>query len=103
VKPGIAGVAIAIVLSGCAWVEYTEAGKAVRVLAAEDVADCERRGIVTATTKDRAMGLARQEEIVVGELNTLAANQAATIGGDSIVPEGTRQKGTQTYAVYRCR
>jgi len=103
VRPVLLVIGLTIFVPGCTWVEYTDAARDVRVLTADEVAGCERRGTVTATTRDRALGLERQEEIVVGELNTLAANQAVTIGGDSIVPEGTRDKGTQTYGVYRCR
>ena len=102
-RPGLLVIGLAIGLPGCTWVEHTDAGKEVRVLSAEEAAGCERRGTVTATTRDRALGLERREEIVEGELDTLAANQAVTVGGDSIVREGTREKGTQTYGVYRCR
>jgi hypothetical protein len=46
--------------------------------------------------------LARGDSKVRGELITLARNEAATMGGDSIVAESPAVQGRQTFGVYRC-
>ena len=93
--------AIAFCLAGCSFVKYTEAGARVRVATPDDVVSCERIGTASATTKDRLL-LPRVEEKVKSELDTLACNEAAAMGGDTIVPEGPRVEGTQHYVIYRC-
>jgi hypothetical protein len=86
---------------GCTWVKLSEAGAGVRLATPDQVAACERIGMATATTEDRVL-VARNETKVKGELITLASNQAATIGGNTIVAQAPPDKGIQTFIVYRC-
>jgi hypothetical protein len=95
-------IVLAALAPGCTFVKYTEAGAKVRVATADEVVACERVGAASATTKDRIL-LPRVEDKVKRELDTLACNEAAAIGGDTVVPEGPREKGTQRYIVYRCQ
>jgi hypothetical protein len=93
---------VSVFLAGCSFVKYTEAGARVRVAAPADVASCERIGTVSAKTTDKLV-LPRVEEKVKAELDTLACNEGAALGGDTVVPDGPREAGTQRYIVYRCR
>lgn len=82
--------------------KYTEAGARVRVATEDEVTSCKRIGTAAATTKDRLL-LPRVEPKVKSELDTLACNEAAAMGGDTVVPNGPRDGGTQQYIVYRCQ
>jgi hypothetical protein len=92
----------AVLASGCTWVKLTDAGANVRLANAADVSQCQRVGTASARTADRVL-LQRHPDKVTEELIVLASNQAADIGGDTIVAEGPPRDGQQTYVVYRCR
>jgi hypothetical protein len=91
-----------VVIGGCSWVELTADGKNVRVMGRYDVAGCRTLGKTTATVADTVAGLKRKEHIVKENLETLARNAAATMGGDTIVPDTKIEKGKQTFDVYKC-
>ena len=86
---------------GCTWVKLTPGGAKVKQATAQDVASCTRVGTATATTKDRVL-LERGPQKVQEELIVLAANQAASMGGNAIVPQGRPVAGNQTFVVYKC-
>lgn len=88
-------------VAACTWVKLTPAGAAVKEASADQVAGCERIGGVAATTKDRVL-LQRDAEVVRKEQVTLAQNQAATIGGDTIVAKAPTPGPTLQFDVYRC-
>ena len=90
-----------ISVSACTWVKLTPAGAAVNVTTADQVGGCKQIGGVAATTKDRIL-LQRDAEVVRKEQVTLAQNQAATIGGDTIVAKPPAQGPTLQFDVYRC-
>ena len=88
--------------TACTWVKPTTGGAQVREATASEVAGCELIGTASGTTQ-AAVGLPRNKEVVRDEQVTLARNQAAVIGGDTIVASGQPQGGTQAFNVYRCR
>lgn len=94
--------AAALLLTACTWVELSPQGESVRVLSAAQVSACERVGKTTVNTTESLAGLKRYEEKVQAELDTLARNSAAQIGGDTVVPVGSPVEGRQVYEVYRC-
>jgi len=95
--------AVAPIAHGFEWAKLTEAGAQVHVAATlDDVAACERIGVATATTADRVMGLPRVDDVVSGELTTLAQNRAATMGGDTVLADGPISHGTRNFAIFRC-
>ncbi|MGD8783677.1 MAG: DUF4156 domain-containing protein [Thioalkalispiraceae bacterium] len=91
-----------VLLSGCSWIELTAQGDKVRVLARNEVAGCKYVGKTTATVTDKVIGLKRKEHIVRENLETLARNAAANMGGDTIVAETQIEQGKQTFNVYQC-
>jgi hypothetical protein len=88
--------------TACTWVKPTAGGAQVREATAADVAGCEEIGTASGTTQ-ASVGLPRDKEIVRSEQVTLARNQAAVIGGDTIVANGPPQGGMLAFIVYRCK
>jgi hypothetical protein len=86
----------------CTWVKLTEGGTAVRVASDGEVAGCETKGRTHAQTTDRVLLFPRREPTVALELESLARNEAALMGGDTVVPATAIEGGRQTFDVYRC-
>lgn len=86
----------------CTWVKVSEGGEAVRVAKRSSVANCESKGRTHAQTTDRVVIFARREQPIQLELETLARNEAALMGGDTIVPATSIEDGRQTFDVYSC-
>ena len=86
---------------GCTFVDLTRPGELVRDAQATEVIVCERIGTATARTQDRFI-VQRNPEKVADELLTLARNEAANLGGNTIVEQGPPEAGAQVFDVYRC-
>lgn len=89
-------------MAGCTWVKLTDEGEKVYVVQVSELTDCKRVGTTEAIGKDRIGILERNEEVLTGELETLARNSAARMGGDTIVADGPVKDGRRTYIVYDC-
>ena len=94
--------AIVVPMLACTWVPLTSEGRSVRILQASDVTDCRKIGRATSQSRDRVAIFARSDRKVREELEALAKNEAAELGGDAIVPIGTPADGRQSFDVYRC-
>lgn len=94
--------AISIFASGCTWVKATPAGEKVRLVPADRVSDCRRIGGVTTYTKDKISVVNRSDKKVSSELITLAKNDAAKRGADTIVAVTQEKDGQQDFNLYRC-
>lgn len=92
-----------VAIAACTWVKVTPEGSEVRVAQAGEVGSCERKGEVKVSLKSRVAGVERKPGKVAGELETLARNEAAVMGGDAVVGESTVKDGSKTFGVYRCR
>lgn len=93
---------IVLNVSACTWVESSPAGEKVRVLDTTEVASCKHVGKTTVKTAHKLAGLKRHKNKVQDELNTLARNSAADLGGDSVVAVDIPVDGRQVFEVYRC-
>ncbi|MGW8247949.1 MAG: DUF4156 domain-containing protein [Acidiferrobacterales bacterium] len=93
---------LAFSLSACTWVELTPAGEKVRVLSAQEVQSCTKKGKTTVSVKADVGGIERDREKVKGELEILARNSAIDLNGDTVVPTSDIKDGKQTFDVYRC-
>jgi len=96
-------VVIAVGLSACTWVKPTEAGKQVVVAQDFSITNCRKLGTTTTSVKDRVGSFNRNAEKVEKELTLLAQDEAAGMGGDTIVPQGSVSDGSRAFDVYRCR
>ncbi|TFG96602.1 MAG: DUF4156 domain-containing protein [Myxococcales bacterium] len=94
--------ALAAFALACTWVKLNEGGQAVRVAKQGEAASCEAKGRTHAQTTDRVVIFARRDPPIQLELESLARNEAALMGGDTIVPAGPIESGRQTFEVYRC-
>ena len=92
-----------VAATGCTWVSVEEEARAVRVVSMSEVASCESLGKTTSKTADRVVLFARKDRKIREELEALARNEAANMGGDSIVALGAPTGGRQTFGVYRCQ
>lgn len=95
-------IAAGLSLMACSWVKLTPAGEKVRVLSQAEVTSCKKLGRTTANVADKVAGLERQEKIIKENLDVLARNSAADMGGDTVVPVTPIQDGKRTFDVYRC-
>jgi hypothetical protein len=99
-------IAIAVVaLSplGCTWVEPTEEGYAVALVKSSATQNCQSLGTATAEVPDNIGPFTRSDKKVVKELITLGKNEAARMGGDTMVEAGPVSFGRQQFKVYRCK
>ena len=90
-----------LVLGGCTWVKVSESGAQVAVRAAADVAHCARIGTVSGSTAAKVV-IQRDTRKVQEEVTALGKNEAARLGGNSIVAKGELTDGSQEFDVYRC-
>lgn len=97
-----AGLIWAATVSGCVFVQPTEAGKKVRVLTADEVDRCRSLGNVTSTVQERVGVIIRRQDTVEDDVLQNAKNAAADMGGDTIVAVSALEAGKQTFGVYRC-
>lgn len=77
-------------------------GEKVRVLDQDEVSTCQELGTTTASLLDKVAGIRRNRQKVQSELQILARNSAAKIGGDTVVPISEVSEGQQRFAVYKC-
>jgi len=108
-QPGIApfslrvGAAVLLgLLQGCTWVELTDAGAGIRVAGESEVSACKRVGKVTAVSRAKVVGMNRNQDVLRGELETLARNEAAGLKGNTIAPLGPIEGNEQRFGVYDC-
>lgn len=87
--------------AGCTWIKLTEGGAEVMQATRSEAADCRLVGTVTSSTQDRVL-VERGRGKVAEELIVLARNQAASLGGNTIVPVGPPVAGRQDFEVYTC-
>ena len=96
---------VMFLFSACTWVEPTPMGQQVNVLDQDDAAveSCKKLGSVTSMVKHKIGAISRSEEKVNLELATIAQNDAAEMGGDTIAAEGPAENGRRTFSIYKCR
>ena len=95
-------VAFAVSAVGCTWVALTPEGRNIGVLQDTEVTECQKIGKTTSTTATRVVFFPRGNRKVREELESLARNEAAEMGGDAIVPIETPVSGRQSFEMYRC-
>jgi len=97
-----AALLLGAVVNGCTWVKTTPAGGEVRVVPRDRVADCKRVGELSTYTKAEVAGVERKASKVRQELETLARNEAAEMGADTIVAVSNVVDGRRKFIAYKC-
>ena len=92
----------AVLFSSCTWVKLTPEGEKVRVLSDTEVSSCKKLGKTTTSLKDKVAGIHRNARKVEKELQALARNSAADMGGDTVVPVTQAKDGKQIFEVFKC-
>ena len=92
-----------VAVSACTWVEPTAGSRQVTVVKSEHVSTCEQIGQTNTRTAAKIGFIQRNTNTVAKELQTLACNDAAAMGGDTVVPQGLPNEGSQRFLIYRCR
>lgn len=88
--------------TSCAWVALDPGGREVEITSTQRSADCESVGRASARTRARIGPFPRSGTKVRSELDILARNEAARLGGDTVVPIGESRDGEQRFEVFRC-
>ena len=102
VAGGILLIAMAVTALACTWAPLTDGGRGVRVLQESEVTQCQKLGRATSKTRDTVALFARNDRKIREEIESLARNEAAELGGDAVVPIGAATDGRQSFDVYRC-
>jgi len=95
-------IAVTALGTGCTWVKVTEYGSSVAVANAANVRGCTNLSEVTVSVTSKVGFIKRDADKVATELANLARNEAAGLGGDTVVPSSTIENGKQSFNVYKC-
>ncbi len=91
----------AMLAGGCTWVKLTAPGEGVHVGTISEVASCTKLGVTHSKTWTGIF--TRNPKKIDQELESLARNEAADMGGDTIVAQGpTSSEGRRSFDVFRC-
>lgn len=91
-------------VSACTWVKLDSDANNVHVVGPTNLANCERLGWVEVAVRSEILfDIQRSPAKVKTELETLARNQAAKRGADSVIATSQVQNGKQNFDIYRCR
>jgi hypothetical protein len=94
---------VALLGSACTWVKLTPPGENVRVGTIAQTTGCEKLGATHAKTSTKVGIFGRSPKKIGEELENLARNEAAEMGGNTIVPQGpTSSEGRRSFDVFRC-
>ncbi|THB77136.1 MAG: DUF4156 domain-containing protein [Desulfobulbaceae bacterium] len=93
-----------ILITSCTWVKPTDEGSLVTFIEEKDQVPqtCTKLGAMATMVKHKIGSFNRSEEKVNTELITLAQNEAAEMGGDTITADGPAQDGERTFIIYKC-
>ena len=96
-------VVLAAASTACTWVEPDSRGIEVAVAPpTQDLGGCVRRGEVTVSVKAEIAGIDRNTLKVQDELESLARNEAATLGATHVQALEDPHGGEQRFAAYDC-
>jgi len=93
---------LAAFTAGCTVLGVTDEGAAIRLAKPDAVASCNKLGRVTASVLYRVGIIPRHPDAVQEEIEIVARNSSAQMGGDTMVPSSDIQDGKQTFDVYLC-
>jgi hypothetical protein len=101
-KLSIVLIAITAVTSSCTWVKVSDHGSKVAVANAANVRGCANISEISVSVPNKVGIVTRNTDKVATELATMARNEAASDGGDTVVPNSAIENGRQNFQVYKC-
>ncbi|HEV7165299.1 MAG TPA: hypothetical protein VGO35_07935 [Gammaproteobacteria bacterium] len=98
------GLLAAALMGGCTWVTPSPeaVGKKIAVVNGADVASCKLISRADLSVPEKLGTLQRVPEDMQNDLQTLAKNQAASAGDDTVAPLSNQVGGKQTWGLYMC-
>ncbi|MDX1348132.1 MAG: DUF4156 domain-containing protein [Thiomicrorhabdus chilensis] len=90
-------------VTGCSWVKVSQQGALVAVSDYDSVAHCSKLGFTRSLVAHKIGFIERDADTMTQELTDLAKNEAAMMGGDTIVPRAPVKQGQMVFDVYRCQ
>ena len=94
---------LACLAASCTWVEPDVRGSGVQVAYGDrDLGACRKLGEVTVSVKHEIAGIDRSEMKVRDELESLARNEAATLGATHVQAVTEPAGGEQRFFAYSC-
>ncbi len=94
--------ALAATIVACSFVEINPQAKNIIVAPTMNtLSRCKFLGNITVSLWSSAETF-QSKETVENQLNTLARNEAAKMGGDVVTPDSKIKDGQRTYRVYNC-
>jgi len=101
-KKILIAVCSSLILSSCTWVKVNPNGEGVRLVQSiRTVEPCQKLGKINTKVVSQVI-FNRDMEKVSSELADLARNEAALMGGDTIVPASEIIDGRRSFGVYKC-
>lgn len=94
-------VAVSVLIPACTWVKIPDDARAVAIVEASAVGNCQRLGNVSTNVAWKVAGITRGENKVRVELDNLARDRAFGMGGNTLVRESINE-GTGEYSAYKC-
>ena len=89
--------------SACTWVEPDAQGKQIQVAYGKDLGACTLKGKVTVSVRSKVGFYERNDLKVRDELESLARNEAADLGADTIQALAEPIEGEQQFGAYACK
>ena len=99
---GLLLVGILSITSGCTWVKVDKSAESVLLVTQEQAQSCERLRRTTSQVLHKVGFLKRDDEKQQRELQTLARNTAAELGGNAILPDSEVVEGKQSFLILNC-
>lgn len=87
-------------LQGCSFVEVNPGAE--HIILSNDAASCKKLGETTVSVMHEIGFIDRNLDAISDELQILAQNSAAKMGGNAIWPITTVTKGEQSFEIFRC-
>lgn len=92
-----------LALANCTWVEPDAQGQQVRVAYGKNLGACTQKGTITVSVKSKVGFFERNDLKVRDELESLARNEAAELGADTVQALAEPIEGEQKFGAYDCR
>lgn len=95
-------IAVALFSTGCTYVKTDSAAENIVLANESRIQNCQRLGTANASVKADIVGIDRKSTKVASELLALARNEAASMGGNTLVADSEISEGKQRFIVYQC-
>lgn len=102
-KTMLLGLAATVLVSGCSFVKLSPHADDVLVLKPHQTRECEQLRRSSSQVLDKVWFVNRNRERMAEELETLARNTAAELGGNAVVVDSEIEAGRQRFIIYNCQ